>query len=299
MIWVLSSILTAVCASLIWLTTKILGFKYYSYFILLIGRVLLPIIAIIYCFIKKEKIQLNVFSIFSGIVFTFVPFFVIRGLEYVNNPGKFMAVFRTQIILTLILGVIIFKYKVYPLKMVSILVILGGVFMVVFLKKKDKQQIKSKDNNLWILYAIGAIIAYSIYDILVKKATNQVSIVNQITQSSILTLICSLVIFFIQQKKFKIIKDAVNTDEYVNNYNKYIIPSMIINIVCGAFFIILLNYSISIAPKPAYVKAVLVFSIVITTGLSELILKKSNINIKQWMGILVLITGILGLIFLK
>ena len=48
MIWVLSSILTAVCASLIWLTTKILGFKYYSYFILLIGRVLLPIIAIIY-----------------------------------------------------------------------------------------------------------------------------------------------------------------------------------------------------------------------------------------------------------
>lgn len=301
MIWVLSSILTAVCGSLIWLTSKILEFKYHSYFILVLVSSLLPIISLLYCFFRKEKLQLNIFSIISGILYTFVPFFVIKGLKYVNNPGKFLSVFRTQIILTFILGVIIFKYTINPLKLFSMLVTLGGVFMVVFLedKNKNEKKCKDKDNKLWIIYAIGAIVAYSLYDIFVKKATTQISITNQITQSSTLTCICSLIIFFILQKKFKISKDDINPDKYITNYDKYIIPSIIINVICGAFFIILLNYSISIAPKPSYVKAILIFSLVITTSVSNIILKKSNINLKQWMGILVLISGILGLIFLK
>jgi len=326
--WILSSFIATISAGLIAVSGKI-G-EYYYTFASFIATVMFLVCLLIlpYNLITGKKILFNIFSSLSGIFFGLTLFFLFRAIKFVNNPGIAVALLRCQCILTLLFGYFLFKYKINVKIILSIIVILIGAFIIVIFENKSKNRdstigggvyelgairgsdYKSKElkesfnfndkmfggDSKWILYILIAIVFYSLYDIFTKLAVKEI---NPFSHTLIVVIFSFLVLLLIQifmERKIGLTTKSENLIER-NKYTKYHLLSVLITSLLTCFFLLFLNISILNAPRPSYVKAILVFSMVITTIISKFMVPGAKITIEQWGGMFLVVCGILGLTF--
>ena len=296
MFWVFSTLIATIASGLLAVGVKFS--EYYYNYTSTSSAILFftSVFFIIYSLILKHKFQFNYFSSIAGLFFGSMMYFLFKSIATMSNPGIAMALIRTQVVLTLIAGLFIFKYKLNIVKILSILVLLGGAFMIVLFDKNKNKDKKCKSKK-WIIYIILAIILYSGYDVTTKLAVQKIDTHNHTLIAIVFAFIIAFLLELGVDKKIGLIDDKVfsKKDE---KYRKYHIISLSLSCVFMILFFIFINRGISDAPRPSYAKAILVFSMVITTIVSKFLIKGSKINPKQWGGMALIVGGILGITLL-
>ena len=114
-----------------------------------------------------SEFSFNKYAVASGLFLMLVIHFLSQALIRVNNPGIPTALLRFQVVITFFLSLYFFNSKFEYLKLLFILLMIVGIFLILLGKKsKDK---KEKKDNTYLLYVLGSIISFSIYDIFIKK----------------------------------------------------------------------------------------------------------------------------------
>ena len=143
------------------------------------------------------------FLILSGIftALLWICYFKALSLSSVN---KVTPVDKTSIVLTLILSSMFFKEKITLYKIVSIIFMLVGTYLMV--GKSDK-----KDNNKWLFYAILTSIFNSIATIIAKFGIKDVDASYATFIRVLVVLVCISLYIFIR-KDYKDIKNIKKKD---------------------------------------------------------------------------------------
>lgn len=163
-------------------------------------------IVVVFLF-KVEFVKLDfktlLFLILSGIftALLWICYFKALSLSSVN---KVTPVDKTSIVLTLILSSIFFKERITLYKIVSIVFMLFGTYLMV--GKSDK-----KKNNKWLFYAILTSIFNSIATIIAKFGIKDVDASYATFIRVLVVLVCIFIYIFIR-KDYKDIKNIKKKD---------------------------------------------------------------------------------------
>ena len=163
-------------------------------------------IVVVFLF-KVEFVKLDfktlLFLILSGIftALLWICYFKALSLSSVN---KVTPVDKTSIVLTLILSSIFFKERITLYKIVSIVFMLFGTYLMV--GKSDKE-----NNNKWLFYAILTSIFNSIATIIAKFGIKDVDALYATFIRVLVVLVCIFLYIFIR-KDYKDIKNIKKKD---------------------------------------------------------------------------------------
>lgn len=163
-------------------------------------------IVVVFLF-KVEFVKLDfktlLFLILSGIftALLWICYFKALSLSSVN---KVTPVDKTSIVLTLILSSIFFKERITLYKIVSIVFMLFGTYLMV--GKSDKE-----NNNKWLFYAILTSIFNSIATIIAKFGIKNVDALYATFIRVLVVLVCIFLYIFIR-KDYKDIKNIKKKD---------------------------------------------------------------------------------------
>lgn len=216
-----------------------------------------------------------IFLISSGIATSLLWISYFKALQY-GSVSKVTPIDKTSIVLTLILSSIFLNESITFIKIISIVLILSGTFLMV---KKEKET-----NNKWIIYAILTAVFASLATILSKIGLNDI---DSNFASLLRTFIALIIIWIIVliNKKYKEIK-------YINRK--------------GWLFIILSGISTGLSWL-CYFKALqngeasIVFPIeklsVLVAVIFSWIFLKEKVTIKSIIGLILIVIGTLILIF--
>ena len=160
---------------------------------------------------------------------------------------------------------------------------------------KKQQKKKEKNNNVYLLYILGSIISFSIYDIVVKKGVVEAGLYSNALVMSGISAILFLIIQYTTSKKIGLqhIKDKNNTIISIFDKNNYLIP-----ISAGVLLFfqqLFLIESIRLSSNPAYPKAILASQILIVTIVSQFIFKNAKIATTQIIGMLIVLGAVMGM----
>ena len=174
-------------------------------------------IVVVFLF-KVEFVKLDfktlLFLILSGIftALLWICYFKALSLSSVN---KVTPVDKTSIVLTLILSSIFFKERITLYKIVSIVFMLFGTYLMV--GKSDKEK-----NNKWLFYAILTSIFNSIATIIAKFGIKDVDASYATFIRVFVVLVCIFIYIFIR-KDYKDIKNIKKKDYlYISLSEKYL-----------------------------------------------------------------------------
>ena len=262
-----------------------------SYFLLVSA-----IINLIYFIIKKKNIFLSKWAISNGIFGGLSLIFLNNSISKAKNPGLSMSIFRTQAVLTYIASIFLFHSSISKMKIAGIITVIIGAFIITSFNEKEKienfnkNKEKTHNNKEWLLYAFAAGIFMTFKDI-----TTKISLSKQKIDLSVYVFIslasASITSFIYQFIKTKNIK--LESKQKNKKYEKYIYVLIIafINIV----YAITIGLSTSQAPNPGIPKAIDSAGIILTLILSKFLFKNSEINKKQWLGVIILIIGVIAI----
>ena len=95
-----------------------------------------------------------------------------KSIKEATNPGLSMAVFRSQAILTYLLSIFIFASPFSSWKLIGIILVICGVFIVT---SKEHSGVPSSPipTNQWLIYALIAAVSVSFKDIFTKLSLNR------------------------------------------------------------------------------------------------------------------------------
>jgi len=149
----------------------------------LIGLVILTIFNL---FTFKD-FNLNFAMLISGLLGGIQLFLLNKAFENVNNPALPIALFRTQIIVTSILGWLFYKNPISHEMIIYMIIIIIGALLIAYTRKNNSNSNKQNSpknklinnkissNKNWQLYVMISIICVAISDILMKQANSSLS----------------------------------------------------------------------------------------------------------------------------
>jgi len=133
--------------------------------------------------ITELSMKTVLFLILSGLATGFSWLCYFKALQ-IGNVNKVTPIDKSSTILTMILAIIFLGERITVLKIVSIILIGSGTYLMIE-KKDDKKQVK---DNKWLFYAVGAAIFASLTSILGKVGIEGV-------ESNLGTAIRTIVVF--------------------------------------------------------------------------------------------------------
>ena len=244
-----------------------------------------------------SEFSFNKYAVASGVFLMLVIHFFSQALIKVNNPGIPTALLRFQVVITFFMSLYFFNSKFEYLKLVFILLMIVGIFLLLGKKSTDDNKLEKKKDNTYLLYVLGSIISFSIYDIFIKKASAETGIINNVLITSGVATILFIIVQFAIDKNIGLIEILNQKDSHISffNNNKYLLPLLSgLFLFCQQIFLI---QSIKLSPNPAYSKAILASQILITTLVSQFLFKNAKIATTQIIGMLIVLGAVLGMTF--
>ena len=287
-IWILYSIVTAICLSLysinIKMTEKYISNDSFTFYFLFISFLIL----LVYNLLMKNKLSTSKWSVLAGLVQGIAVLMLNKSLSLASNPGLSMAVFSSQSMLTAIASTFVLGESISLIGMIGIILVISGVYIISMVKNKKEN--KKKDNHEWVYYSIMAAIFTSCKDLSTvfaidfEKIKTNMFLLTQLGVSSLVAMIYRL-----YNKGNLELEYKENIKEADKRRGLKLLGS---NILIYLSFIIFVLLATITAPNPGYAKAINSFSIVLTIILSTLIFKGSEIDRDKWIGSLVIIAGV-------
>lgn len=225
--------------------------------------------------INKLNIKTIIFLILSGIS-TFLLWLTYFKALQLGSINLVTPIDKTSIVLTLILSVIFLNEKITIAKIISMILIILGTFLMTYKKEKTK-------NNRWLLYAIYTALFASLTTILGKIGLNNVE-ANFATL--VRTIIVVIIVWFIVLKKKKY-NEIKNIDK--KSWLSIVLSGVSTSFSWLCYFNALkLNEASIVFPIE---KFSIVFAIIFST-----ILLKEKLNKKAYIGLFIILLGIIMLI---
>ena len=203
----------------------------------------------------------------------------IKALKQSPNPGYVQAVIVTNALVVAIISVLILGSTIKVIKTLGILVIIVGLFLLLFEKGKKK-------TAGWQAPAILAAVSYGLMALVVKRMTNL-----EITPVQVLASLT----FFVSIGLLTIAwREKVNLG-FKDTPRSLALPIMVAAVI--AFSTNLLQFTaIKFSSNPGYPVAIFNSSVVFTLLFSGLIFPKESggeFNPKKWLGVVVTIIGVI------
>ena len=214
-----------------------------------------------------------IFLILSGLATGLSWLCYFRALQ-LGNVNKVTPIDKSSTILTMVLAIIFLGEKITILKIVSIILIGVGTYLMIE-KKDDKKQAK---NNKWLLYALGSAVFASLTSILGKIGIEGVESNLGTAIRTIVVLLMAWVVVFVTKKQSEI----KNIDK---NSWKFLILS---GLTTGLSW--LCYYKALQTGEASIVVPIDKLSITITIALSYFILKE-KLNKKSMIGLIGIVIG--------
>ncbi len=146
--------------------------------------------------IKNINIYTIVFLVLSGITTALLWLSYFKALQ-LGNVNEVTPIDKTSIILTLILSQLFLNEKLNYIKILSIIFILLGTYMMI-------EKRKESNNNKWIIYSMLTAIFTSLATILGKIGIKDVEFTLGITIRTFVVFITIWIIVFIKKKQYLI-----------------------------------------------------------------------------------------------
>lgn len=212
------------------------------------------------------------------------------------NPGLTIATFRVQSIVTAILAYLIFGSSLSVYKIVAMAVVIYGVHMISETKNETfngTQAIEPKKNEktskAWVLLAILGGISMSIKDITTKQAFLAESKPNTMVIILNSLIVQTIIVFIYDKISTGTIKPRDLNQDHVINYKDWII------IAWTGLIYVMYNFGVAtstkLAPNVGYAKAIITFSVIIST-ITAHYLYKSALTTKSMTGVCIIVAGI-------
>ena len=214
-----------------------------------------------------------IFLILSGLATGLSWLCYFRALQ-LGNVNKVTPIDKSSTILTMVLAIIFLGEKITILKIISIILIGIGTYLMIE-KKDDKKQAK---NNKWLLYALGSAVFASLTSILGKIGIEGVESNLGTAIRTIVVLLMAWVVVFVTKKQSEI----KNIDK---NSWKFLILS---GLTTGLSW--LCYYKALQTGEASIVVPIDKLSITITIALSYFILKE-KLNKKSMIGLIGIVIG--------
>ena len=214
-----------------------------------------------------------IFLILSGLATGLSWLCYFRALQ-LGNVNKVTPIDKSSTILTMVLAIIFLGEKITILKIISIILIGVGTYLMIE-KKEDKKQAK---NNKWLLYALGSAVFASLTSILGKIGIEGVESNLGTAIRTIVVLLMAWVVVFVTKKQSEI----KNIDK---NSWKFLILS---GLTTGLSW--LCYYKALQSGEASIVVPIDKLSITITIALSYFILKE-KLNKKSMIGLIGIVIG--------
>lgn len=214
-----------------------------------------------------------IFLILSGLATGLSWLCYFRALQ-LGNVNKVTPIDKSSTILTMVLAIIFLGEKITILKIISIILIGVGTYLMIE-KKDDKKQAK---NNKWLLYALGSAVFASLTSILGKIGIEGVESNLGTAIRTIVVLLMAWVVVFVTKKQSEI----KNIDK---NSWKFLILS---GLTTGLSW--LCYYKALQTGEASIVVPIDKLSITITIALSYFILKE-KLNKKSMIGLIGIVIG--------
>ncbi len=279
--WIIYSFLAAIVFTLWNIITKISVKSINIYNFILQYLLIAIIINLCVAYVLNINLFFEINSFISGIFGAIAIIFISNSIYFSKNSGLPLALLRTQIIYTTIANVFIFNTTFDIYKIINIVLIILGSFIISF------NEISSKViYNNWIILAICSGIFSTIFDLFAKKASNIKNnniyniIVNNLVSECLTIFLLNIIfnkkaIFAIANNKFKLFT--------LLNGGLYFLYSF------------LLMISFNYATNVGYVKAIITSSIILTIILNYVLFHKT-ISKYSWVGVMLILINIYFLI---
>lgn len=219
-----------------------------------------------------------IFLILSGVATGLSWLCYFKALQ-LGNVNKVTPIDKSSTILTMILAMIFLGEKITILKIISIILIGIGTYLMIEKKNDNKQ---AKDNK-WLIFALGSAVFASLTSILGKIGINGVESNLGTAIRTIIVLIMAWVVVFITKKQNEI-KD-IDKKSW-----KFLLLS---GLTTGLSW--LCYYKALQDGEASVVVPIDKLSIIITIGFSYFILKE-KLNKKSLIGLILIIIGTLTLL---
>lgn len=214
-----------------------------------------------------------IFLVLSGLATGLSWLCYFKALQ-LGNVNKVTPIDKSSTILTMVLAIIFLGEKITVLKIVSIILIGVGTYLMIE-KKNDKKQAK---NNKWLLYALGSAVFASLTSILGKIGIEGVESNLGTAIRTIVVLLIAWVVVFVTKKQSEI----KNIDK---NSWKFLLLS---GLTTGLSW--LCYYKALQTGEASIVVPIDKLSITITIALSYFILKE-KLNKKSMIGLIGIVIG--------
>lgn len=219
-----------------------------------------------------------IFLILSGLATGLSWLCYFKALQ-LGNVNKVTPIDKSSTILTMVLAMIFLKEKITILKIISIILIGIGTYLMIE-KKEDNKQAK---NNKWLLFAFGSAIFASLTSILGKVGIEGVESNLGTAIRTIVVLLMAWIVVFVTKKQSEI----KNIDK---KSWKFLVLS---GLTTGLSW--LCYYKALQEGQASIVVPIDKLSIVITIAFSYFILKE-KLNKKSILGLILIVAGTLSLL---
>lgn len=214
-----------------------------------------------------------IFLILSGLATGLSWLCYFRALQ-LGNVNKVTPIDKSSTILTMVLAIIFLGEKITILKIISIILIGVGTYLMIE-KKEDKKQAK---NNKWLFYALGSAVFASLTSILGKIGIEGV-------ESNLGTAIRTIVVLFMAWIVVFVTKKQTEIKNIDKNSWKFLLLS---GLTTGLSW--LCYYKALQTGEASIVVPIDKLSITITIALSYFILKE-KLNKKSMIGLIGIVIG--------
>ena len=258
--------------------------------------------------IKKIPLSFSFNSVFAGIFQGIASIFLNYALNNSNNPGLPMATYRSQAVLTALLSVYFFGVSLPFYKLVAMILVVIGIYLLSEFQEKDNKLDNNKNNKnkKWIVLSLLAGGIMSIKDIFTRKSLKN----DNLYSFLFACLFSQTVLLFIYQYyitgniRYKLKNKLDNQDNIENIENienkknkkdnlkniknlKYVlIPGIFLTI-----YIYLLTNASKLTPNIGYVKSIDNLGIVVSILVSSIYFKTS-VDKNSWFAIFLTVIGI-------
>lgn len=237
--------------------------------------------------ILKKHYKNQISSSFCWTIGTILLFYAIKS---VNNPGSVSSLAKLQIIVTYLFSLIFLKQVVFKTKVfITLIIITFGGYLVC---NSENKTLPNK-NNYWMFFIFFAIIFLSGYQILTKRGLNK----SNNKSNPIGWTMCVYILIFLYLIIINFLKNGrlITTTSNIQYKN--------INLKAGILFIVisllipisrsLLIKATELVLNPTYIIASLSLIPIIVSIISLFIFNKSKFLITHFIGIGIMITGII------
>ncbi len=307
--WVILSLLSAICTSIITITlkkgvTNMLSADFTAYMSLLSF-----LLTMVINLLGHKKFNFNIWGLLAGVFLGISNLIFIRSSQIAPNPGIARALQKCQAIYTFIASYFIFGGVFKPYKIFGMILVIFGVYLVVKNEKrvdtaneakenfteqkptKNLEKVKGNATNYWIKLALLAGLFSTFKDICSKKA---ISINNETPTNILANALLLQVIVTFSYKYYRTSSLRLETRQG-DKLLKIRFTKALCYLFLTAFFFTI--YSLSIldametAPNVGYVKSINTLGVVLAVILSQYIFKV-KITKGSWWGILMTVSGL-------